>query len=278
MNRQTIKILDIKIDVVNRQTAIDQFAKIIEENKHALVTTTNTEFIIAAQADADFKNILNNTSSLNMPDSTGVLWAAWFLSLKFPQNPVSILPIILAWLGSLILLPFYPKFYRKPLTERVPGSEFIWQITKFAAQNNYSIYLLGAAPGVANIAAKKIQTQFPNLRIVGISDKSPRESDEIVTSINKSNADIIIVAFGAPKQEKWLKEYLPQTCCKIGIGLGGTFDFIAGTRKRAPEFFRKFGLEWLFRLIQEPKRIKRQLAIPKLMYLVLLEKIKFNLK
>jgi len=278
MQRKTIKILDIDIDIINKQTAIERFAHLVEQNSHALVTTPNTEFIIKAQSDPEFKNTLNDISVLNIPDSTGVLWAAWFSSLKFPQNPISILPIILIWFGSLILLPFCPKFYKKPITERVPGSEFIWPIAQLAAEKNYKIFLLGGAPEVAKKTASIMQAKVPNLQIAGTSDKNPNQSEEILAQINKSNADIVIVAFGAPKQEKWLKEYLPKTSCKVGIGLGGTFDFIAGTRKRAPKLFCKLGLEWLYRLIQEPTRLKRQLAIPKLMYLVLIEKIKVNLK
>jgi N-acetylglucosaminyldiphosphoundecaprenol N-acetyl-beta-D-mannosaminyltransferase len=215
---------------------------------------------------------------LNIPDGVGVLWAAWFSSLKFSKNYASIIPIFLTWLGSILLIPFYPRLFREPLPERIPGSDFIWPIVRLAAEKKYRVFLLGGAPTIAERVALKLQTVIPDLRIAGVHSGGPKESEEIVECINKSRADIVIVAFGAPKQEKWLHKYLPKTYCKIGIGLGGTFDFIAGTRKRAPIFFQKTGLEWLYRLIQEPKRIKRQLAIPILMGKVLAEKIKHNLK
>lgn len=275
MKRDTRLILGIKVDNVTRPEAKEYLAALMEKKSSSLITTPNAEYIINAQRDEIFKKILNEESSLNLADSTGILWAAKFLDLKLPKEKWLGVPLaLILWLLSFIFLFLFIRVKKSPLPERISGSDFIWDIANFAAENKYKLFLLGGAATVAERTALKLQTDIYGLRVGGVHSGMAENFDEISEAINRSRSDILLVAFGSPKQEKWLSQHLKKTCCKIGIGLGGTFDFIAGKQQRAPKWVSNLGFEWLFRLIQEPHRIKRQMAIPKLMWLVLVEKIK----
>jgi N-acetylglucosaminyldiphosphoundecaprenol N-acetyl-beta-D-mannosaminyltransferase len=274
MKRDFIKILDIKIDNVSRKEAIERLPDLMSQKGQSIITTPNAEFVISAQTDQIFKNILNEESKLNLPDGYGLLWAAKYLSLPPPQALWSkILTGLFCWIITLISLPIFVRIKKQPLPERIPGSDFIWDIARFAAENNHKLFLLGGAATVAERTALKLRTEIIDLRIGGVHAGNAEDAIEIIEAINRSHSDILLVGFGAPKQEKWLSQYLKKTTCKIGVGLGGSFDFVAGTKQRAPIWMQKTGLEWLFRLFYEPSRIKRQFAIPKLMWQVLKAKI-----
>lgn len=267
------KILGVRIDALTKAEANAKLYSFFERDKKSIITTPNTEFLIKAQNDLEFQKILNS-SDLNLCDSFGLLWAARFQKTNLPNSFLKYPLCFLYWLFSIIIIPIFPRYFQSVIPERIPGSDFIWDIAKFAAKENHKIFLLGGAPTVAERTALKLQTDIDNLRVSGVHSGDISETPQMIEAINKSRADIILVAFGAPKQEKWLKENLGKTNAKFGIGLGGTFDFIAGVRKRAPKWMQKSGLEWLYRLSIEPKRIVRMLAIPKLMVLVLVDKFK----
>lgn len=269
-----IKILDIKIDPFVLNQADSQLSFFFNQKKPTLICTPNTEIVMLAQRNSELKEILNNKSKLNLPDGIGILWAARFNTLWTPKTPVlREFVIFLQWLLTIIMIPLFPNFFNTPIKERVSGSDFAWLIAEFACKNKYKLFLLGGAPTVAQRAALELQTNIYDLRIAGVHSGGIEDTEEIIAAINKSKADILLVAFGAPKQEKWLNKNLEKTCCKIGIGVGGTFDFIAGTKKRAPKWMRRIGLEWLFRLVIEPKRIIRQIVLPKFMLLILINRI-----
>lgn len=270
-----IRILDIEIDNLKFNQITERLDDFVLRKKPVLICTPNTEFIVAAQEDSYFKEILNKTSNLNLPDGFGLLWAAKFdtfptMNIVFVREII----IIIEWILSILLIPLVPSFFKNPLKERITGADFTRKIAKFAADNSLRIFLLGGASTVAERTALQLQTEIPDLRISGVHSGKAEESSQIIEAINKSRADILLVAFGAPKQEKWLAENLDKTKCKIGIGVGGSFDFIAGVKKRAPMWMQKSGLEWLYRLVQEPNRIKRQMALPKFLWLVLISKLK----
>jgi len=274
MKRNTFKILDIKIDSLDIAEAELQLAELMELDKPSIVCTPNTEFLVKAQHDDEFRKILNTKSKLNLPDSYGLLWAARFLTLPVPKIPVvREIIILLEWILSLILLPIFSRFYHYPLKEKISGSDFIWDIARFAAKNKYRVFLYGGAPVVAEQTALKLQTEVFDLRIAGMFHGDLTREDEAIEAMKKSRADILLVCLGAPLQEKWLDINLAKTGCKIGVGLGGTFDFIAKIVPRAPRFMQKSGLEWLYRLFVEPKRFKRQFALPHMALLVLRDKL-----
>lgn len=223
-----VKILGIKINNVTFLGALKEIESFIESGKPHQVATVNSEFIMAAQKDAEFRKILNS-SDLAVPDGTGLIFASGFL---------------------------YGRKYK--LKERVTGVDLVWELAKMASENDWSIYFLGAAPGVAKKATNKLRLIYQNLKIAGASIGEPKFSQkQIVHEIKKSKADILLVAYGAPKQDKFIYKNLNKLGVKVAIGVGGSFDFITGIQKRAPVWMRKIGLEWLWRLIREPKRAGR---------------------
>ena len=203
------------------------------------VCTINPEMIMIAQRDPNFHNILSR-ADLTVPDGVGLLWAA--------------------------------KQLGKPLPERVTGSDGVPLIAAEAAKRGWKLYLLGAAPGVADKAAEVLRTRHPELQIVGVYGGSPApdEEDAIVARVNAANADILFVAYGAPNQDKWIARNLPRLHVKMAMGVGGALDFVAGVIPRAPQTFQRFGLEWLYRLYLQPWRIVRMMRLPRFMLAVLM--------
>jgi N-acetylglucosaminyldiphosphoundecaprenol N-acetyl-beta-D-mannosaminyltransferase len=204
------------------------------------IATTNPEFVMAAQKDETFRQVLESCD-LCIADGIGLLIAS-------------------RWLGS-------------PLPERVPGSELVYELAHLAAQEGWRLYLLGAGPGVAEEAAAIFQTLYPQLQIAGThtGSPSPIENEAIVKKINESQANMLFVAYGAPKQDKWIarnRESLPSV--KLALGVGGSLDFVTGRSTRAPRWIQNLGLEWLHRLVMEPWRWRRMLALPRFALKVLL--------
>ena len=170
----------------------------------------------------------------------------------------------LLWAGRLL---------GHPLRQRVTGSDGIWHIAELAARRGYRLFLLGAAPGVAEEAARRLCDQYPGLVVASTYAGSPAAEEEsaIVERIRNARADILLVAYGHPRQEKWLARNLVRSGAAVGLGVGGAFDFVAGVAVRAPRWMRRLGLEWLYRLWREPWRWQRMLALPQFAALVLWE-------
>lgn len=271
MENKIVKIIDIPINALSKQEAILRIKELIDSGKKSQICTVNSEFLNQAFNDNQFKDLLKK-SSLNLADGFGVLWSAKFLQFKKTNS----IQLVLAWLISIIRIPLTPNYFTSPIPERISGSDFVWDIAKFAADNQIKMFLLGGDPTIAERAALQMQTKIPGLRISGVHSGDPAQTPEIIESINKSKAAILLVAYGSPKQEYWINENLKKTNSKIALGVGGTFDFIAGVKKRAPLWMQKSGLEWVYRLIKEPKRIVRQLSIPVLMIQILIYKLKSN--
>jgi N-acetylglucosaminyldiphosphoundecaprenol N-acetyl-beta-D-mannosaminyltransferase len=233
-----ISILSVPVhDVTTEETLslIDQFVR--EQTPHQLCTV-NPEFIMAAQRDADFRQILQQ-SALNLPDGIGVVWAA--------------------------------KRVGHPLRERVAGSDLVGLMADRAQVTGWRIFLLGAAEGVAERAAIILRERYPQTHIVGTYAGSPRpeEAADIAARIRSSEADVLLVAYGAPQQDKWIARHIEQTGVAVAIGIGGSLDFIVGTQQRAPQWMQRVGIEWLYRLAREPWRWRRQLALPKFVWAML---------
>ena len=149
-----------------------------------------------------------------------------------------------------------------PLKARNPGIEFAAYLMREMAEKGRSLYLLGAKPGVAEKAAKKLQAQHPGLRIAGTRDGYFQEDAPVVEAIRESGADVVFVCLGAPKQEKWMKKNGEATGAKLLLGIGGALDVFSGEVKRAPRAFQKLGLEWFYRLITNPSRAGRMMKLP----------------
>ncbi|MBN1247950.1 MAG: WecB/TagA/CpsF family glycosyltransferase [Anaerolineae bacterium] len=202
------------------------------------IATVNPEFLMQAREHAAFRATLDR-AALCIPDGIGILMAA--------------------------------RLRGHPLRERVAGSDLVPNLAKVAAIQGWRVFFLGAAPGVAEAAASRLQSQHPGLNVAGCYAGSPavEEEQEIVAKIRDAGADVVLVAYGAPGQDLWLGRNLAATGAPVGIGVGGSFDFIAGVSRRAPRWIQRVGLEWLHRLIREPWRWRRQLALPRFVWLVL---------
>lgn len=243
-------ILGVKFSDISNKDLIDLILKNKEE--FIYINTPNPEILVAANKSETYKSVINK-ADIVLIDGIGILWAL-YIKNRLSNFPI-IFKVILGYL-SLILIPF--KKFNINGIERITGTDTLDNVLKNASQNN-KIYLLGARPNIANKLKEKYEKINSNLKIAGTCHYSPSESKLIIDKINKSNANILFVAYGAPKQEIWITEnikYLKNI--KIAIGVGGAFDYLSGTTKRAPKLMRKLGLEWMFRLALEPRaRLKR---------------------
>lgn len=276
-----MNFFDLKFDAIKKAEALSKLDALFDKSSSSLITTTNVELLMLSLLDEEFKSILNK-SALNLVDGTGIIWGYGVVK-SWKPNIVVIkhLYVLIHWFLSLLFLPFFLLYYKKYIPEKISGSDFIWDVAKYAAKHNKKIFLfgykLGLDPNVVEKTSLKLQTAIYNLKIAGTHSgtESIAEEKEICSLIKKSEADILILGLGSPRQEKWLHRNLKKTGAKVGIGLGGTFDFIAGSQKRAPKFMQKTGFEWLWRLCQNPRRLKRLLSsLPKYAFLVLLARFK----
>jgi len=275
ISRKKINILGIPIDSFTREQSIRFVEQKLQAKKPIFITTVNAEFMYLALNDKKVFDMLSN-STINFADGIGILWAAKFLSLSLPED--RFLRHIVGFfklLWSLAAIVLYPKYLKNPIPERISGSDYIWDLSRLAVKKDMKVFLLGGEPTVPEQAALKLQTDIYGLKVAGTFEGSPKTEDEtkILELMKKDKPDILFVAYGVPAEELWLEKNLVKTGARIGIGVGGTFDFLAGRRRRAPKFIRAIGLEWLWRLMIEPKRYRRQSALPKLVWKVFKHKL-----
>lgn len=233
----SIRILGVRIDNATMQEACDHISRFISGGGVHQVATVNPEFIMHARKDNEFCSVLEHTS-LNVPDGVGVLWAA--------------------------------RHQKTPLRERVGGADLMQRLCALGSQYAWRVFFLGAGAGVAERAAADMAFRYQGLVIAGARAGSPNPVDdaESVAQIQRANASLVFVAYGAPGQEMWLSRNLEslrkpdgQNSGVVGIGVGGSFDYITGVQKRAPARIQHLGLEWLYRLVRQPRRFWRQLAL-----------------
>lgn len=248
--------MGVPIDKLTDRQAIERIDRFVRSGRPHQIVTVNAEFLVAAQHDHAFREILHQ-SSLNTADGIGVLWAAYFLSLP-PVRTKFFRGLITGWqlLSSALAVVFSPGRIRSAIPEKISGTDLIWSVARQAERQGYSIFLLGGFGDVAEKTAKKLQQRFPGLKIAGSYAGSPTE-EGIVERVNKSGADILLVAFGPVRQELWISQNLKKLTASVCMGLGGTFDYMAGNKALAPNFLRYRGLEWAWRLITQPKRLLR---------------------
>ncbi len=235
------EVLGIHFDNVTMQEALQIGEGLICGEKAAYCVTPNAEMAYEALHDAQFCTLLNE-AELVLPDGAGVVLGA--------------------------------KLIKKPLKQKVAGIEFAQNLLPIIEKNGKRLYLLGSKPGIAELAAAKMLEKCPNLTICGMADGYFKDENEIVRKVNESQADVLFVCLGAPKQEKFMRAHKDDLNVKLMIGLGGTLDGIAGTVKRAPKWMIRLQLEWLYRLIKEPKRFGRMLRLPKYIFAALKCRIK----
>lgn len=261
MNNANITLLDIPFTSLYEK----EIFGIIKENfskkipAQIFLATPNPEMLLASQNNKLFRKTLQSTD-INIPDGNGLIWANIFL--KSTTNNSFAPLIVLKGIFSLIYFIFHKKNKKIRFNKAIHGSDFTKKVCLDKDLCRHGIFLLGNKnsfkPETTRHAKENLEKQNPDLKISGYYDSTPTE-DSVIEKINQSQAQIIFVAFGAPHQELWIKNNLKKLPnIKLAVGIGGSFDFIAGTIPRAPKWMRKLGFEWLFRLLLEPKRrVKR---------------------
>ncbi|NOS79474.1 MAG: WecB/TagA/CpsF family glycosyltransferase [Nitrospira sp.] len=238
MKPKRIEILGIPVDCVTMEQAIEWAESKLQGNHPCTILAVNPEKVMRAQHDPELLGQLRSADLL-IPDGIGVVLAARLLGLGHAA--------------------------------RVPGAELMPKLCERAALKGYSVFLLGATPEVNQQAVAVLRDRYPGIRIVGSQHGYVKEEDmpAVITRMNECKPDFLFVALGSPHQELWMSRYLPQLKVKVCQGVGGTFDVIAGRVRRAPKLFRFMHLEWFYRLASNPRRARRQTALPKFAYHVL---------
>jgi N-acetylglucosaminyldiphosphoundecaprenol N-acetyl-beta-D-mannosaminyltransferase len=231
----SLHFLGVRVDDVTIDGAVAAIAGFIRERRPRQIATVNPEFVMAARRQPEFKAVLN-AADLCVPDGVGLMWGSWLL--------------------------------RHPLQARVPGVDLVWQLAALAAHEDWSIFFLGGRDGVGQRTAERLCARHATLRIAGVYEGSPNDP-ETVGQVGRAAPDLLLVAYGAPAQDLWIARHKDDVAVPVSIGVGGTFDFIAGRSRRAPAWLRRLGLEWLHRLVHEPWRWRRMLVLPKFALLVL---------
>lgn len=225
-----ISVLGVKYDNVTMAEAVAQGRRLLLGTQCAYCVTPNAEMAYDALHDESFRQVLNG-ASLVLPDGAGVV------------------------LGAKIL--------KTPLKEKVAGIEFAQNMLPVYEELGSRLYLLGSKPGVAEQAAAKMKEKHPGLIICGTADGYFKDEAAVVAAINAAAADVVYVCLGAPKQERFMAAHCHDLQARLLVGLGGTLDGIAGNVRRAPRWMIRLQLEWLYRLLREPRRIGRMMRLPK---------------
>ena len=234
MPLKRMRFMNSYIDNVTMEEAIDHIEECIQQRKVGQVITPNVDQIVRMETDGYFKEICDNAELL-LTDGHPLLWIA--------------------------------KWYGTPIKEKICGSDLVPCLCEVAAQKGYSVFLLGAAPGVAQRAANKLLEKFPNLKVAGVYsppmgfEKDREEIDRINQMLRNSHADMLFVGMGVPKQDIFIYENMAVYQIPMSFSIGGTIDFIAGEQKRAPKWVSKIGMEWFYRLCQSPKRMFKRYII-----------------
>jgi len=252
-----INIAGVQFDPIGYEdvlTAVEVFVK--QEGGQHMIVTPNPEMLVEANRKPKFKVILNS-ASISVPDGIGILWAAYYSSL--PRSKFKVLEGFRV-IKSLFKVLFKSKEIYKILPQRVTGSDLLFRIVEESQKHHWRIYLLGAAPGVGDVAIEKLLKKYPQAIFAGSFAGTPAitHEEDLCERINQAQAEILFVAYGSPAQEEWIHRNLKKMpTVKVAIGVGGAIDFAAGRAKRAPKFMQKLGLEWLWRLMLQPRRLKR---------------------
>lgn len=242
--KEIATILGVPVVPYTMDEAVAKLTQDTLQRKRNFVVTANAEIIMMAQDDKEYKTLLAETADLILPDGAGTVWAGNYLGYTVP--------------------------------ERVAGYDLYLRLLEEAARNKIPVYFFGGKPGIAEEAAAEGKRRWPGLRVAGCRNGyfSAEEEPVIIEDINRSGAAMLFAALGAPKQEKWLAQYRDRLKPCLLMGIGGSFDVLAGKMQRAPKWMQDAKLEWLFRLMKQPSRFGRMLALPKFVFAVRDEKSK----
>lgn len=230
MNLKKTFVLGIKVHDLTKSEVVERINELArDKSKSNMIVTLGTEMIMAAKNDSSLKELING-AELVCADGIGVVWASGLRGEK--------------------------------IRERAAGIEVLEETVKSSVSSGRKIFFLGASPGIAEKAAERLRLKYPGCNICGTYHGYFKDDSEPFEHIRKASPDILFIALGFPKQEKWYLKYGSELGVPVGVGVGGSFDVLSGKLDRAPEWMRKMGLEWFYRLLREPSRWKRMLSLP----------------
>lgn len=237
----TVSVFGVAVSKWGMKETVAYLTEAVSARQPHHIITANPIMMMAAIENPKYKAMMQS-AELIVPDGNGLVWAA--------------------------------RKGGDPVKERVPGYELLHELMKQGERLGWKVYLVGAAPDVIKETARRLALQYPGTEIVGYRDGyfSTEEDREVITGIVKTAPDLLFVARGADTQEPWIAKYKDELQVPVMMGVGGSFDVISGRAKRAPMIFRKLRLEWLYRLLKEPTRFRRMLALPKFAVRVMREK------
>lgn len=226
----TIEVLGLPVSRLTVSGALAEIERIYDEEAPALVAYANAHTLNLSVSDPSYREVLSR-AAIVLNDGAGIALAARINGHRFPAN--------------------------------LNGSDFNPEILGLAARHGWAVFFLGAKPGVAERAAEAMRSRYPSLQVAGCRDGywAPAETADLVASIKASGASVVMAALGNPLQEKWLDRHLAATGARIGVGVGAFFDFAAGEVPRAPGWMNRWGIEWVFRLVQEPRRLWKRYIV-----------------
>jgi N-acetylglucosaminyldiphosphoundecaprenol N-acetyl-beta-D-mannosaminyltransferase len=237
-----VTILGITVDPYSMAETVEKIRQSVRDKKLMRVVTANPEMIYASQSNQRLKEVLNSAEIITA-DGIGVVWAARQLGTQVP--------------------------------ERVTGIDLVQALFPVANEEKWRIFFLGGKPGVAEQAVENISADYPGIECCSEHGYfNPQEEPEVIDKILQFTPDVLLVGLGAPRQEYWLAEHPGLGC--VGIGVGGSFDALAGVVRRAPKQIQDFHMEWLYRLCREPWRWKRQMVLPRFLFKVLWQRFKIT--
>jgi N-acetylglucosaminyldiphosphoundecaprenol N-acetyl-beta-D-mannosaminyltransferase len=237
-----IDLLGLKVNRLSMTEALSVIRRFIDERTPRHIVTADASMVVLSRDDTDLKRIVQG-ADLVTPDGAGILWASRLLG--------------------------------KPITHKVSGVDLVDRLCLISHETGIRLYILGGAPSIADTAAAKFREKYPNVQIVGTRHGyfAPGDETSVVQAIMDSKADVLFVAFGIPKQEKFIDRYKEHLGVPVSIGVGGSFDVYSGQVQRAPIWMQNAGLEWIFRLAQNPKKITKVMTLPKFVMIALTARV-----
>lgn len=233
-----VSLFGVRIHAVSMDETIQHILRFVRKGTPRQVVTADSSMVVMAQKDDHLRDIINQ-ADLVTPDSIGILWACRRRGIVMP--------------------------------ERVSGVDIVVRLAQVSAQTGLRLYFLGAQPGVAEEAAQRLQVRYPGVQVVGCQHGyfPPEMEPEIVRQIREAQPDVLCVAMGIPKQEKWIDRYRHTLKVPVSIGVGGTFDVLSGRVRRAPMWMQRMGMEWLWRVGHNPRKISKVMLLPRFVWMVL---------
>ena len=230
MARRRVDIVGCPVDPVSIREVCDRIRTAVDTGRPLHVVTANVDFVMRARRDDGFRRLLGG-ADLVVADGVPLTWVA--------------------------------ALQGEPLAGRVNGTQLVWECARLSAEAGFLVGLLGAAPGVAEEAAAELRARHPGARLAVIEAPSPLDLEDprLSADVGKRAVDVLLVALGAPKQERWLSRWLRASGADVGIGIGGALDLVSGRKPRAPRWMQHVGLEWLHRLLTEPRRLSRRYLV-----------------